>query len=97
VEEFLDELQPGEQAKAERYLELLCQSGVRLDMPHAKSLKGRKPLRELRPLPIRLLYFAHTGRRFVILHAFRKKSRKTPKREIATAERRLAEFLEGER
>lgn len=97
VEDFLNGLQPGEQAKADRYLKLLCQFGVRLGMPHARLLRGHKPLRELRPLPIRLLYFAHTGRRFVILHAFRKKSEKTRWRDIAIAERRMAEILEEEK
>jgi phage-related protein len=38
----------------------------------------------------------YVGRRFVILHGFRKKSQKTPIREIATAERRMADFLEKE-
>jgi len=41
-----------------------------------------------------LLYFACIGRRFVILHGFRKQTRKTPAREIETAERRMADFLE---
>ena len=45
----------------------------------------------------RLFYFAYTGRQFIILHAFRKKGQKTPRKEIETAERRMKRFLEGER
>jgi phage-related protein len=33
------------------------------------------------------------GWRFVVLHGFRKRTQKTPRREIATAERYLREFL----
>jgi phage-related protein len=96
VEEFLNGLQPGERAKADRYMRLLCEFGVQLGMPHAKALKGHKPLWELRPLPIRLLYFAHTGHRFIILHAFRKRSGRTRGRDIDIAERRMAEIREEE-
>jgi len=45
----------------------------------------------------RTLYFAATGRRFVLLHAFTKKTQKTPPGEIDIAERRLADFEERER
>ena len=97
VVEFINGLPAQERAKVRNALHLLREFGVLLRLPYARSLSGHHPLWELRPGAIRLLYFAHTGRRFVILHAFRKKSRKTPRREIATAERRMAEFLEGER
>lgn len=39
----------------------------------------------------RALYFAATGRRIVILHAFVKKTETTPRREIRTAMERLAD------
>ena len=39
--------------------------------------------------------FAYVGRRFVILHAYRKQSQKAPPQELALAERRLAEVLTG--
>ena len=41
----------------------------------------------------RIFYFAHTGRRFVLLHTFQKKTRKTPRKELAIAERRLNDVL----
>jgi phage-related protein len=68
-----------------------------LQMPHARPVAGQRGLWELRAGAIRLFYFAHTGQRFIVLHGFRKKSRKTPRREIVTAERRRSEFLERER
>jgi len=96
VRDFLDSLSAGDRAKVRNALRLLSEFGVLLQMPHARPVSGHKGLWELRAGAIRLFYFAHTGRRFVILHAFRKKSQKTPVREIAIAERRMAEIVEGE-
>lgn len=96
VVEFINELGAHERAKVRNVLRLLREFGVLLQLPHARPLSGHRKLWELRAGAIRLIYFAHTGRRFIILHAFRKKSRKIPKREIVTAERRMDTFLEGE-
>ncbi len=97
VIEFINGLPVRDRAKVRNYLRLLGEFGILLGMPYARPVSGHGKLWELRPGAIRLFYFAHTGRRFIVLHAFRKKSRKTPGQEIAAAERRLAEFLEGEK
>ena len=97
VLEYVDGLQARERAKVYYHLRLLRQFGINLREPHARPLEGHKPLWELKPGPIRLFYFAHKERRFIILHAFRKKGQKAPRRYIETAERRMAEFLEGEK
>lgn len=93
--EYLKSLDKKDQAKIARYINLLKDLGVRINMPQARQLEGR--LWELRPFPHRIIYFAHTGRRFVILHAFQKQTQKTPQREISIAERRMKEVLEGEK
>ena len=95
--EFINGLPKSERAKVYSCLKLLRECGTDVGMPHAKSVSGHKPLWELRPGSNRLIYFAHTGRRIIILHAFPKSQWKIPKREIATAERRLADFLEREK
>ena len=89
----LNELPAEERAKAARFMRLLLEFGTRLGMPHARPLAGHKPLWELRPMPHRILYFAHTGHVFVMLHAFVKKRGRTSSREIAVAEQRMTEFL----
>ncbi|WP_416768925.1 type II toxin-antitoxin system RelE/ParE family toxin [Sulfurimonas sp. ST-25] len=38
------------------------------------------------------MYFAHTGRRFVLLHGFVKKTQKTPRKEIDIAKQRMKEM-----
>jgi phage-related protein len=97
VVEFINGLTEEEQAKIRNHLRLLREFGTDLGMPQVKPVSGHKPLWELRPLPNRLLYFAYTGRRMIILHAFPKRRGRIPPRDIATAERRLAEFLRREK
>ena len=43
----------------------------------------------------RIFYFAFTGRKFVLLHAFLKKTARTPRMEINTALKRMEEFKLG--
>ncbi len=96
VIEFINGLPARERARVRNVLRLLREFGVLLRLPHARPVSGYSGLWELRAGAIRLFYFAYMGRRFIILHAFHKKTQKAPKQEIATAERRRAEFLEGE-
>ncbi|MBI2863369.1 MAG: type II toxin-antitoxin system RelE/ParE family toxin [Chloroflexi bacterium] len=42
----------------------------------------------------RTFYFAGAGRHIVLLHAFTKKTQKTPRTEIETAVRRMHDFLQ---
>jgi len=94
VEEFLQSLSKRERTEAARAIELLREFGLLLGMPHARPVGG---LWELRAGAGRIFYFAYAGRQFILLHAYRKKSRKTPKRESETAQRRWADFVERER
>jgi len=41
----------------------------------------------------RIFYFSYTGKRFVLLHAFLKKTDKTPPAEIDIAEKRMQDFI----
>jgi phage-related protein len=94
--EFINGLSTQERATVRNGLRLLREFGVLLKMPHAQPITGHRKLFELRAGAIRLFYFAHTGRRMIVLHVFRKNSGKTPGQEIAKAERRMYEFLERE-
>jgi phage-related protein len=93
IAEYLNTLPVAEQAAAREAFSLLREFGISLGMPHAKHVGGK--LWELRPGANRFFYFAYVGQRFVILHAYRKHSQKTPAQELALAERRLAEVLTG--
>jgi len=97
VEEFLSRLAKTDRAKIAHEIERLEIGGMKEPPPSARPLIGHKPLWELKPDKYRVIYFAYTGRRFILLQAFRKKSRRTPAKDIATAERRFAKFMERER
>ncbi len=96
VIEFLDSLALSDRAKVTRLLRLLAQFGVLLKEPYTKQIKGK--LRELRITGktgnTRILYFGVTGRKFVLLHGFIKKTAKAPIQEIETAQRRMEDFVE---
>ena len=96
VEEFFNQLAANDRARIDQTIRLLEEFGLQLGPPYVKHLEGK--LWELRVRAgrrfYRVIYFTFTGQRFILLHAFLKKTQKTPRREIATAERRLADFLD---
>src|SRR3990167_5079169 len=88
-------LEEREQSKIYNSLELLEEYGPQIGSSHSKKLK-RFDVRELRILGsnnLRIFYAAITGRSFLLLHGIKKKSQKTPTREIKTAQRRFEEYL----
>ncbi len=64
-------------------------------MPYVKPLEDK--LYEIRVEQntniYRTIYFAYTGKRFILLHGFQKKSQKTPKKELNLAKERMKDFL----
>ncbi|NLF19047.1 MAG: type II toxin-antitoxin system RelE/ParE family toxin [Lentisphaerae bacterium] len=83
-------------AKAFRAIELLCDLGPELPMPHARALKGADGLRELRVKLasdiVRLFYFHHKGRIYIVTSGFVKKTDKTDPRELGRAIRLMRDF-----
>jgi phage-related protein len=77
--------------KINAYIDYLKKVGPRAREPFAKQIDGK--LWELRPIRDRILYATFDGRRFILLHHFFKKTRKTPRREIEQAERSLADYM----
>ena len=95
VEDFLDQLPLADRARIVQTVGLLEEFGLQIGTPYVKHLQDK--LWELR-VPVgrnayRVIYMAYTGRRFILLHAFLKKTQKTPKKELEIAERRLTDFL----
>jgi len=94
VKEYLDGLGAKETERVVFDLELLREFGLDLGVPYVKNIHGK--LWELRTTGRsrhRVLYFAASGKRFVLLHAFTKKTGKTPPAEIKTADNRMNEYL----
>lgn len=92
VKEYLASLPLADRAKVARYLQLLQEFGPTLSMLQARHIEGK--LWELRPDAHRLFYAILSGRRCIVLHAFRKTSRKAPRREIEQALRHLDDFIQ---
>ena len=101
IVEYLDDLkEKGETSKNERvnrdkilaYMIALKQYGTRIGQPIVKHIDGS--LWELRPLANRIFFFYWKDNKFVLLHHFIKKTRKTPSREIELARTKMKDFIE---
>ena len=77
--------------QASLYIELLQQNGTRLNENITKHLEDG--IWELRPGNNRVFYFFFQDNTFVLLHQFRKKTQKNPKREIEKAKRERDDYL----
>ena len=99
VEYFINTLEEKAQDKIVRTLELLEEFGITIGLPHVKKLIGT-PLWELRILGsdnLRIFYIAKGQHSFLLLHAFKKKTQKTERKEIKVALERLREYKSRKR
>ena len=89
VREFILSQQPSTQSKITHLLDMLEKYGPTLGMPHVKKIssnlyelriKGREEIR---------IFFTYKNRNIHLLHGFKKKTNKTPPKEIAAALKRL--------
>ncbi|MBA4151627.1 MAG: type II toxin-antitoxin system RelE/ParE family toxin [Acinetobacter sp.] len=93
VEQFVLKLPIGLSAKYFHLTDLMLEFGADLGMPHTKAMpdglcelrvKGREGI-------ARVFYCTKVGKRIVMLHAFIKKTPKTPTKELRKAQQRLSE------
>ena len=101
IVQYLDDLKTrGETSKRERinrdkilaYIIALKQYGTRIGQPIVKHIDGS--IWELRPLANRIFFFYWKDNKFVLLHHFIKKTRKTPPREIERARLKMKDYIE---
>lgn len=78
--------------KINNYIEALKQYGTRIGKPFVKYLD--KGIWELRPLGNRIFFVVWVNETFVLLHAYEKKSQKTPEKELKRALQEYKELLE---
>ena len=89
VEKFVRKQTAPTIAKTLRTINLLKKYGPQIGMPHSKKLTPA--LYELRirgQQEIRIIYTIKK-QQIILLHGFRKQTRRTPKKEIAKARKRL--------
>jgi len=89
VIEYINNLSAKEQSKISKYIDFLKLSKGILDEPYSKHIKGK--IRELRvdfgKNKHRIFYFTFVEKNIIFLHAFLKKTAKTPPKEIEKAEK----------
>lgn len=92
VEEFFEKQQLSARTKMLHLFELLEVYGSQLGMPHAKQLgSGIYELRVRGKEEIRVFY-GFKQKAIYLLHAFKKQTQKTPRKELETALGRLTEI-----
>ncbi len=97
VGDFIKSLSKKEAAKIYREIDLLEQNGIYLSFPHSSDICGYKDLWDLRikfsSNNIRIIYFLDIENTFVLLHGFRKKTQRLPKRELEIAMSRMENYI----
>ncbi len=99
VRDFLDAARPSLKVKALRILMHVEEYGLQAVTSHMKKLSGTS-LWEIRILgqeSTRILFVTQVEKQIVLLHAFYKKTQKTPPRELSIALSRLKEYQRRER
>jgi phage-related protein len=95
VEEFIVSLEAKSQARIARTLDLLEEFGIKLGMPYARYLE--KQLWELRVRlgrnRYRIIYFLPTGKTFILLHGFSKKTDVVSRTDLEIAKDRQDDYL----
>jgi phage-related protein len=97
VEEWLKTIPKTAYAKLIRNMKLLREFNIILKEPYVKPLGDK--LYEIRAKDTngiyRVVYFAYTGKKFIMLHGFTKKTQKTPMKELRLSKNRMEEMLNG--
>jgi phage-related protein len=91
--EFVFSLPAHDRNKVIDAIERLEEEGLAIGEPLVKMLAGYK-LYELRAGAIRLFFFHHRFEHVVIVHGIRKKTQRTPRRDLDTADARRADYEE---
>lgn len=94
VRDFLNAAGPRLKTKTLRILTHIEEYGLQVVIPHIKKLAGTQ-LWEIRILggdSARILFVTQVGKQILLLHAFYKKTKKTPQKDIFLALKRLREY-----
>jgi len=99
VLDFIQSLTAKERSKIEREIDLLEEFGLNLYFPHTRKIEGDKykGLWELRiklaTNDFRIFYFFYKDKKFILLHSIKKKTDKTPVRDLETAKARMENYI----
>lgn len=85
VREYLLSLPEGQRVKAFAFIHYLSEEGYKVRRPFADYLGDQTGLYELRPKPSRVIYFYYHRDKIVLLHAFLKKTKAIPEKDLKIA------------
>ena len=94
IKELIRDGRQNDVLKIESYIRLLEVNGDLILKNSNWAKKINSTIYELRPKTNRILYFIHKNNEFILLHGFKKKTRKTPIDEIDKA---ISEAIDYER
>ena len=103
VLDFILSLDPKQQAKIYREIDLLEKFGNELHYPHVDIIRGKKYMNlwelriEFASNIFRIFYFLSQNNNAVLLHGIVKKKQKTPQKELDVALERMKEYLRREK
>ncbi len=92
--EYIQKIPTKDRGKIAAYITLLCDYNGRLDEPYSRHI--RSGIRELR-IEIahnrhRIFYITVEGKKIILIHAFLKKTPRTPEQEITRALNNLEDY-----
>lgn len=89
VEEFIKSQQSSTQSKITHLVDMLAKYGPTLGMPHVKKLGQSLYELRIRGKDEIRIFFTFKSQDIYLLHGFKKKSQKTPQKEIDIALKRM--------
>ena len=99
IEDYINSLDKKDKNKVAKYIEFLQLNNGVLDEPYSRHIKDK--IRELRVdfsnRKHRIFYFTFINKNIILLHAFLKKTPKTPTREIKIAEENYVDVINNQK
>ncbi|MBI4990809.1 type II toxin-antitoxin system RelE/ParE family toxin [Candidatus Gottesmanbacteria bacterium] len=94
VRDFLNAAKPSLKAKTLRILLTVSEYGLQSIIPHVRKLSGM-PFCEIRIMGVdstRIIFVTEINKQIILLHAFYKKTQKTPQRELTITYNRYKNY-----
>ena len=88
VRDYVLGLEEKQKAKVMAYIKFLSENGPGMRRPFADYLGDKTGIYELRPQRHRVLYFFYHRDKIILLHAFLKRTRELPQKDIRLAQDR---------
>jgi phage-related protein len=93
IQNFIDSQDQSTRSKYARLAALLIQHGPMLNFPYSRKItKNLYELRSHGDTRIRIIY-TYINQKYILLHAFKKKTHKTPQKEINIAQKRYLTLI----